>query len=473
MNILFVATEMAPHAKVGGLADVMAALPQALARAGHGVSLAVPLHRSLKKSGEFRPTDLTMEIMVAGRSWPARIWEGQRGEVMLWGIERDEFFDRSHPYGDGKGDYPDSLDRFNFLARAAVELARYIEPTPDILHANDWHAALVPAHCAALGLPMKSVFTIHNLKYQGEFPAGEFSSLGLPSRMYSPEGLEFYGSVNLMKGAVLLADAVTTVSPTYAKEIQEEAQGFGLHEVLKGNSAKLTGILNGIDEESWNPATDHEIKTHYRPGAMRGREECRAALEIELGLEPANGRPIFGMVTRMAAEKGVNLALANADHLVRRGARLAILGTGDQGLEEMATRLAEKHPRKVVVRREHNEGLARRIFSGADFFLMPSASEPCGLTQMYAMRYGAIPVVGDTGGLHDTVEEWEGAAKKGTGFLFHPHTEPALRGALDRALALWDEPAIMKTARQNGMKKEWGWGSAVPAYEKVYRSVLV
>ncbi|NBQ55259.1 MAG: glycogen synthase GlgA [Verrucomicrobia bacterium] len=472
MNILFVATELAPHAKVGGLADVMAALPQALARAGHGVSLAVPLHRSLKKSGEFRPTDLVMEIVVAGKSRPTRVWEGQRGEVALWGIERDEFFDRAHPYGDGAGEYPDSLERFNFLARASVELARYIEPTPDILHANDWHAALVPGHCRALGLPMKSVFTIHNLKYQGEFPAENFSSLDLPPGMYSPEGFEFYGRLNLMKGAILLSDAVTTVSPTYAKEIQGEAQGFGLHEVLQGNTDKLTGILNGIDEESWNPSADTALKTPYRRGALRGREECRAALEIELGLEPANGRPIFGMVTRMAAEKGVDLALANALHLIRSRARLVILGTGDKRLEEAALQLAQKYPKQVVLRREHNEGLARRIFAGADFFLMPSASEPCGLTQMYAMRYGAIPVVGDTGGLHDTVQEWDGKAKKGTGFLFRPHTEAALRGAMDRALALWDEPAIMKVARQNGMKKEWGWGSAVPAYEKVYRSVL-
>jgi len=472
MNILFVATELAPHAKVGGLADVMAALPQALAKAGHGVSLAVPLHRSLKKSGEFRPTDLTMEIEVAGKSLPSRVWEGQRGGVVLWGIERDEFFDRTHPYGDGAGDYPDSLDRFNFLARASVELARYIEPTPDILHANDWHAALVTGHCKALGLPMKTVFTIHNLKYQGEFPGGDFSSLGLPSGMYSPKGFEFYGKLNLMKGAVLLADAVTTVSPTYAEEIQRDGQGFGLDEVLRENSAKLTGILNGIDEEGWNPATDREIKAHYRRGVMRGREECRVDLEIELGLEPANGRAIFGMVTRLVTEKGVDLALANATHLIRKGARLVILGTGDKGLEKSAAQLAQKHPRQVVIRREYNEGLARRIFAGADFFLMPSASEPCGLTQMYAMRYGAIPVVGDNGGLHDTVEEWDGSVKKGTGFLFRPHTEAGLQGALDRALALWDEPAIMKTARQNGMKKEWGWGSAVPAYEKVYRSLL-
>ena len=472
MNILFVATELAPHAKVGGLADVMAALPQALARAGHGVSLMVPLHRSLKKSGEFRPTDLTMEITVAGQSWPGRVWQGERDGVALWAIERNEFFDRPHPYGDGGQDYPDSLDRFNFLARAAVELARYLDPTPEILHANDWHAALLPGHVQALGLPIKTVFTIHNLKYQGEFPAGDFSKLGLPPSMYSPEGYEFYGKLNLMKGAFLLSDAVTTVSPTYAKEIQEESSGFGLHEVLRGCADKLTGILNGIDERSWNPGTDPALTAHYRGRALRGREKCRAVLEAELGLEPAHGRPIFGMVTRMAMEKGVDLALANAAHLVRRGARLVILGTGDPGLEEMAAALARRHPRQVVLKREHNEALARRIFAGADFFLMPSASEPCGLTQMYAMRYGAIPVVGDTGGLHDTVEEWKASEKSGTGFLFRPHTEAALRGALDRALALWDEPAIMKLARQNGMKKEWGWGSAVPAYEAVYRSVL-
>jgi len=470
MNILFVAAELAPHAKVGGLADVAAALPQALAAAGHCVSVAVPLHRGLKKSGEFRRTNLELPVPVANGTWGTRVWQGRRGGVSLFAIERDEYFDRAHPYGEGGGDYPDSLDRFVFFSRAALELARHIEPVPEILHANDWHTALIPALASVVHLPMRTVFTIHNLRYQGEFSASDFPRLGLPGGMFRPETLEFYGRVNLLKGAILLAHEVTTVSPSYAREIQTETYGHGLHEVLQGRAAHLSGILNGIDEEAWDPGRDAELKRNFSSAKPRGRDECRAALEKETGLEPANGRPIFGMVTRLAADKGVDLALAAARDLVKRGGRLLILGKGEVGLEAAAEALQKSFPGKVAVRLEHQEGLARRIFAGSDFFLMPSRTEPCGLTQMYAMRYGAIPVVADTGGLHDSVEPWSAAEKSGCGIRFPANSEPGLRRGLDQALALWDEPAMMKAARQNGMKRDWGWGAAVPAYDTVYRS---
>jgi len=314
------------------------------------------------------------------------------------------------------------------------------------------------------------VFTIHNLRYQGEFPAAEFPRLGLPAEMFRPETLEFYGKVNLLKGAIRLAHEVTTVSPSYAREIQTEPLGHGLHEVLKGRAAHLSGILNGIDEESWNPESDTELKKNFSSTQPQGREECRAALEKEMKLEPANGRPIFGMVTRLAEDKGVDLALGAARELAKRGARLVILGEGHAALEEAAKALETSLPGRVAVRLEHHEGLARRIFAGADFFLMPSRTEPCGLTQMYAMRYGAIPVVADTGGLHDSVEPWSAAKKKGCGIRFQADSPAGLRKGLDQALALWDEPAMMSAARQNGMKADGSWGAAVPAYEAVYRS---
>ena len=472
MNILFVAAELAPHAKVGGLADVAAALPQALAAAGHSVSVAVPLHRGLKKSGEFRRTNLELAVPVANGTWASRVWQGQRGGVSLFAIERDEYFDRPHPYGEGGGDYPDSLDRFVFFSRAALELARHIEPTPEVLHANDWHTALIPALVSVVHLPMRTVFTIHNLRYQGEFTGSDFPRLGLPAEMFRPETLEFYGKVNLLKGAVLLSHEVTTVSPSYAREIQTEAFGHGLHEVLKGRAAHLSGILNGIDEESWNPGTDAELKKNFSLTRPQGRDECRAALEKEMGLEPANGRPIFGMVTRLAEDKGVDLVIGAAKELVKKGGRLVVLGKGHIELEEAAKSLEQSLPGRVAVRLEHHEGLARRIFAGADFFLMPSRSEPCGLTQMYAMRYGAIPVVADTGGLHDSVETWSAAQKAGGGIRFPADSATGLRRGLDQALAMWDEPAMMKLARQNGMKGDWSWGAAVPAYDTVYRSAV-
>ena len=470
MNILFVAAELAPHAKVGGLADVAAALPQALAAAGHAVSVAVPLHRGLKRSGELRRTPLELPVPVAHGTWPTRVWQGLRGGVSLFGIERDEYFDRPHLYGEGGKDYPDSLDRFVFFSRAAVELARHIEPVPEILHVHDWHTALIPALVSVVPLPMRTVFTIHNLRYQGEFPASEFPRLGLPAEMFQPGTLEFYGKCNLLKGAVLLADEVTTVSPTYAREIQTEAHGHGLHEVLAGRAGHLTGILNGIDETAWNPATDTELKKNFRLGALEGRDACRVALEGELGLEPANGRPIFGMVTRLTADKGLDLVVGATARLVAQGGRLVVLGTGDPALETAVRDLARAYPGQVAARLEHHEGLARRIFAGADFFLMPSRTEPCGLTQMYAMRYGAIPVVADTGGLHDSVEPWRAETQTGCGIRLAADSEGGLCLGLDQALALWDEPAMMGRARQNGMQRDWSWGAAVPAYDTVYRS---
>ncbi len=390
--------------------------------------------------------------------------------MALFGLERDEYFDREGVYGEGGVDYPDSLVRFQFLARGAVELARYVEPTPDVIQLNDWHVGLVPAYVKALGLPIQTVCTVHNLGYQGEFSHTDFEKLGLPEGVFRPEGLEFYGKMNFLKGAIAMADAVTTVSPSYAQEIQDQERGHGLHEVLRARGNRLTGILNGIDRVGWNPWTDGALKKNFKVGSMAGRVECRAALEKEMGLEPANGKPIFGMVTRMTKDKGVDLAWGEVERLVGRGGRLVVLGAGDPVLEEEGRRLAKLHPKQVAVRLGYDEGLARRIFSGADFFLMPSRSEPCGLTQMYAMRYGCIPVVGDVGGLRDTVQEWDKKTEKGTGFRFLPTAEGVATG-VDRALAIWDEPAMMNEIRRNGMSKDWGWGSAVPAYEKVYQSL--
>lgn len=470
MNILFVATELAPAAKVGGLADVMAALPQALAKAGHGVSLVLPLHRSLKRSGELEATKLELEVPGVDGVKRTRIWEGERGGVTLFGLEREEYFDREGVYGEGGVDYVDSLARFQFLARGAVELARYVEPTPEVVQVNDWHVGLVPAYVQALGLPMRTVCTVHNLGYQGEFSAEDFRRLGLPEGAFRPEGLEFYGKMNFLKGAIALADAVTTVSPSYAEEIREKERGHGLDGVLRGRGKKLTGIRNGIDMEGWNPAKDGALPKNFQVGAMAGRGDDRAALEKEMGLEPANGKPIFGMVTRMTRDKGMDLAWGVTEKLVGEGGRLVVLGAGERELEEEGRRWAKLYPRSVAVRVGYDEGQARRIFGGADFFLMPSRSEPCGLTQMYAMRYGCIPVVGEVGGLRDTVEEWDKKSGEGTGFRFRPTAEGVAEG-MDRALAIWNDSAMMKKIQRNGMSKDWGWKSAVPAYEKVYQSL--
>ncbi|MDR1191214.1 MAG: glycogen synthase GlgA [Verrucomicrobiales bacterium] len=469
MNILFAASELTPYAKTGGLGDVLAALPAALRARGHSVSVALPLYRRLRESlANLRRTPLTVAVELAGRPLTARVWQGvSRDGVTVFAIERDEFFDRANLYGAADGDYFDNAARFMFYCRAVTELALTLEPRPEILHANDWQAALIPPLVRAGRLPFKTALTIHNLAYQGIFPAAEFPLTGLAGFYLKPHALEYHGRMNLLKGGILFADAVTTVSPGYAREILTEQHGCGLHGPLAARREVLTGILNGIDADRWNPATDPWLAANYDARRVSaGKRKNKAALLNELGLPPALAKqPLLGLISRLTEQKGLELVLDAAPELLKRGAGLVLLGSGDARYEEAWRDLARQHPRQVAVSIGFNEPLAHRIEAGADLFLMPSRFEPCGLNQFYSMRYGAVPVVHNVGGLGDSV------ANGRDGFTFSGYHTASFLAATVSALELFNNARRWKEMQTAGMTRDFSWEQRVPQYENIYQGL--
>jgi starch synthase len=474
MNILFAASEMSPYAKTGGLGDVLAALPAALRKRGHSVSVVLPLYRGMaEKVPGIQATDLYIDLPLGREQLRARVWEGVADSgVRLYFIQRDEFYDRSHLYGTQTGDYADNAARFIYFNKAVVELARYIRPTPQILHLHDWQTGLVPAIVRSRQYKLKTVFTIHNLAFQGSFWAFDFDLSNLPGEYFSPPGVEFYGRLNLLKGALLLANQLTTVSPRYAEEIQTHAYGCSLEGVLKECRHKLTGILNGVDYNVWDPHTDPHLPSHYTASSPKGKAQCKKALLEEFNL-PLGNEPVFGIVSRLTTQKGFDLIQQTLeDSLLKTGAKFVLLGSGDPFFESFFTGLAAKYPRQVGVKIGFDEPLAHRIEAGSDFFLMPSQFEPCGLNQLYSLRYGTPPIVHETGGLSDSVDDYDENTGKGTGFKFGWYEAGGLRQAIQRALKVYAQPKALANLRHNGMQQEFSWDISAAAYEKVYANAL-
>ncbi|MDR2463428.1 MAG: glycogen synthase GlgA [Verrucomicrobiales bacterium] len=463
MNILFAASELTPYAKTGGLGDVLAGLPAALRARGHGVAVALPLYRRLRASlKELQRTPLTLSVELGRRSLSARVWQGvSREGVTVFAIERDEFFDRENLYGVNGEDYFDNAPRFIFYCHAVMELAGMLNPRPEVLHVNDWQAALIPLLVKEARLPFKTVLTIHNLAYQGVFPAAEFALTGLAGFYFKPHALEYYGRMNLLKGGILFADAVTTVSPGYAREILTEQYGCGVNGALK--QSVLTGILNGIDTDLWNPATDPWLVANYDARRVTaGKRKNKEALLREFGL--AEG-PLLGLISRLTEQKGIELILAALPELLSRGVGLVALGSGDAQYEEALRKLAKQYPRQVAARIGFDEQLAHRIEAGADIFLMPSRFEPCGLNQFYSMRYGTVPVVRKVGGLGDSVEHGR------TGFTFSGHNPESFLEATVSALELFGDRKRWKEMQMAGMRQDFSWERRVPEYERVYKTL--
>jgi starch synthase len=473
MNILFAASELSPLAKTGGLGDVLAALPPVLKKRGHAVACVLPLYRGLLgKVLDPELSPLTFPLRLGSALHQARIWTARTQEgVRLFLVQRDEFFDRSHLYGSSEGDYADNAARFIFFSKAVVELARYLQPVTQILHLHDWQTGLVPALVKSANLPLKSVFTIHNLAYQGAFWGLDFGLTNLRGEYFTQSGVEFYGHLNLMKAGIVLANEVTTVSPRYAEEIQTEGFGCGLHRVLQEHRHKLTGILNGVDYERWNPSTDPFLAATYTPSRLKGKAACKLALQKDFGLKE-NEAPLFACITRLAQQKGAHLIADLMEELLNKGASFVLLGSGDVGLENHFRYLAHKYPHQVAVSIGFDESLSHRIEAAADFFLMPSQYEPCGLTQMYSLRYGAIPIAHRTGGLADSIVDYVETTGEGTGFLFSPHDVGSLRFACDRALNLYARKPEFNALRKQGMKVEFSWDRSAESYEQVYTRAL-
>ncbi len=475
MTILFAATELNPLARTGGLGDVLEAMPAALRARGHEVSVVLPCYQGLRESKELavRSTGVQIPVQVGPKRHQAEILECVTANgVQVFLVRQDEYFDRPGLYGGEGGAYEDNAERFIFFSKAVVELARRALPAPQVLHLHDWQTALVPVLVKERRLSFKTVLTIHNLAYQGSFWAFDFGLTNLPGEYFSANGVEFFGSMNLLKGGIVSADAITTVSERYAREILTPKYGTGLHVVLREHAAKLTGILNGADYSLWNPETDRLITQCYSAENLAGKKACRAALLAELELIPDPSGPVFSIVSRLASQKGIDLLLPVLDRLLADDVRLIVLGEGDPGLERDLAIASRRHEGRFVYRREVNTPLAHLVEAGSDITLIPSHYEPCGLTAMYGLKYGTLPIARATGGLYEIVQDYDETADRGTGFLFFDQTAEALWDAVVRARRLYRDQPRWQAIMRRAMKKNFAWPQAAQRYEEIYQRVL-
>ena len=471
MKILFTGSEMDPLARTGGLGDVLEALPAALAARGHEVSVVLPCYRGLRERA--RDTGVKIAVQIGGRRLPAEIWECTAPNgVQVFLVRGDEYFDRAGLYGAEGRDFPDNAERFIWFSKAVVELARRIVPPPEIVHAHDWQTALVPVLVRERRLPFKTALTIHNLAYQGSFDAWDFGLTNLPGEYFGARGVEFFGRLNLLKGGMLFADAITTVSERYAREIQAAEQGSGLDAVVREQAHKLTGILNGADYAIWNPATDARLPARFSPEALAGKKGCREALLAACGLAGSPRGPVFAIVSRLAEQKGIDLLLPLLDRLLADDVRLVILGEGDPAYERELFIASKRHAGRFAFRQSMDETLAHLIYAGADAFLIPSHFEPCGLSAMYALKYGTLPIAHATGGLYESILDYDPTSETGHGILFFDATPEALWDAIIRAKHYFADPTQWQSLMLRAMRCDFSWGKAVPGYERVYARIL-
>lgn len=469
VRVLFVSAEVTPFAKVGGLADVAAALPRALAGLGAEVAVVMPRYRSAV--GKTDVSVAHFSVPVGGEKKECTAFRGSLSfDVPVYFLAHDPYFDRAGIYGEGGREYPDSLSRFVFLSRGALALCEALGWAPQVVHANDWHTALIPAYLRASGpAGPRSVLTIHNLAYQGVFPRERAALLGLPEGSLSP--FIHRGALNLLKGGIAEADLLTTVSPSYAQEILE--QGEGLEEFLRLRREELVGVLNGVDYTEWDPAHDPHIWAPYSAALPTGKAENKRRLQVELGLRPEPHAPLVGMISRLAEQKGFDLVLGAFDRMMHQQIQFVILGTGDPRYEDFFRRAADRWPGRVAALLTFSEQWAHRIEAGADIFLMPSRFEPCGLNQLYSLRYGTVPVVRATGGLKDTVQDYDPKTDTGNGFTFHDYTPEAMLAALGRAVELYrHDPAAFQRLKLRGMAEDHSWENAAREYLSLYERLL-
>lgn len=473
MKILFVASEGLPYSKTGGLADVVEALPKALRAMGHDVAVLLPrYHANRIHSVLISSVTLTLGDHVR---FPAIAEADPVEGVRYFFVDDPPFFDRPELYSDREGDYPDNAERFAEFSRVAIEFMKRVW-LPDVVHCHDWQTALVPLllrtqHTedrAVRSLPV--VFTIHNLAYQGVFDAAVLPKIGLPDALFSVDALEFFGKVDFLKGGLIFADYLTTVSRRYAKEIQTAEYGCGLEGVIRNRGDRLVGILNGADYIAWNPETDKLIAQNYSAQNLAGKKVCKKDLLAYFQLPEGDGRPLIGIVSRFADQKGFDLIAEIADEMMKENVALVVLGTGQAEYERLFRQLSEKYPERVGVKIGYDNSLAHKIEAGADMFLMPSRYEPCGLNQIYSLRYGAVPVVRATGGLDDTIQTFVPKTQQGTGFKFEEYTGSALLQCLRVALATYGDAKAWQAVQANGMAKDFSWKASAASYVTLYEA---
>jgi starch synthase len=478
MKIAMISPEIVPFAKTGGLADVVGTLSSALASAGHELTLIMPAYRTVLEGGfALEDAGMRLSLPLGNHQEEALVLRASAtGNVSLFCIRADPYFDRQFLYGTAAEDYPDNAERFVFFCRAALEILQR-QPV-EVLHCHDWQSALAiiflaaqPERYPALR-DMKAVFTVHNLGFQGIFSSIYWPLLDLDWSLFTPRYLEFYGNINFLKGALVFADKITTVSPSYAREILETDQGFGLEGVLRDREPDLVGILNGVDYSQWNPQNDPHIAKTYGPNNLAAKQACKKALQRSLGLPQRSELPVIGMISRLTSQKGFDLVEALLDELMRSDLQMTILASGEARYEALLTAAAARYPHKIGARIGFDEPLAHQIEAGADFFLMPSRYEPCGLNQMFSLKYGTIPIVRAVGGLNDTVEDYDDAQGTGTGFVFTAYEPHALSAAIDRALRAFRKKQAWTALRRRAMAKDFSWERSAVLYTDLYRRLL-
>ena len=477
MHIAIVASEGVPFSKTGGLADVVGALPRALAALGHQVSLYLPRYRQTKLSD---PATVVRSVTVPfddKHRFPGVLTGGNLSGVKCYFVDYPQYFDREALYGTPSGDYPDNAERFALFSRAVLEASKVLG-VPHIFHCHDWQSALIPVLLRTIYAEdpafrdVGTVFTIHNIGYQGLFPPDTLPLLMLPWDLFTMTKMEFFGQVNFLKGALAYADYVTTVSRKYSQEIQTAEYGFGLEGVLRDRAATVTGILNGVDYDEWSPQTDKFTVAKYSPQDLSGKARCKQDLLAAFGVSNADPRlPVIGIVSRFAAQKGFDLIAQVMDRLAREEMIVVALGAGDKTYEEMFQRLNKQFPHKIAVKVAYDNAIAHKIEAGSDMFLMPSKYEPCGLNQIYSLKYGTVPVVRATGGLDDTIEPWNARSGKGTGFKFSDYNGEALLATITEALEAFRDQTSWQVLMRNGMSKDFSWNASAREYGKIFDKV--
>ena len=475
LKVLFVASEVAPFRKTGGLADVAGALPRSLRQRGIDVRVVMPLYQGIRWNTLEKLEGTVPVPMYFGQARAGvRLGRLPGSDVPVYFVEYNRFFDRPHLYGPPGQAYPDNLERFSFLSRASLEVCKILGFIPDVIHANDWQTALVPVYVNTVewAKPLHgagTVFTIHNLAYQGNFESGAMFITGLGQNHYNPYEFEHFGDLNLMKAAIRHSNLLSTVSPNYAHEIQSSDYGFGLDGELSLRSRDLRGVLNGIDTHEWNPAGDPLIAAPFSSNDISGKARCKAALQRQMGLPERPNVPLFGVVGRLTSQKGFDVLAHALDRILSWDLQMVLLGNGDPEAEHFFSHVANRRGDRFQAFIGFDEGLAHRIEAGADFLLMPSRFEPCGLNQLYSQRYGTLPIVRGTGGLLDTVENYDQTSGNGTGFVFWDLNPDTIADTIGWALSTYfDRPQHIAQMQRKAMAQDFSWDRAAAAYEQLY-----
>ncbi len=474
MKVAIISSEVVPFAKVGGLADVAGSLPKALEKNGVEVKVFLPKYKSISEEKfSLKKVESFISVPIKDTIKNAFVWEGKIGEnVQVFLIENEEYFGRDNIYG-----YYDDPERYTFFSRAVIEVMKRMGFMPDVIHANDWQAGLIPVYLKTLYSEDEffkktgTLYTIHNLAYQGITDKEHILIANLPWSVFQMDGLEYYGNVNIMKGGIIFSEAINTVSKTYAKEIQTSEYGEGLEGVLLSRKDRLFGIVNGIDYEVWDPQTDKDIKVNYNANTIEKKIENKRALKDENGFSSSDSVPLFGLISRLVDQKGLDILLEGLDEIMALDLEFIILGTGDEKYHIALKEMVNKYPNKLRAHIMFDPHLARKIYAGVDFFLMPSKFEPCGLGQLISLRYGTVPVVRKTGGLADTVIPFDPEKGEGNGIVFEKYSKEALVDAIRKAVELYKNPEKMKICQKNGMTADYSWNRSANEYIELYKKV--